>query len=149
MDVLKDIEIAYNNTPHRGLGFETPNNVHNLTDLRKIKQQEKIQLAQKFKNYGAISTLELRKKVSRTQALKRGAHVRLLLAKAEKVFQKSYEPLYTKEVFIIKSVKRKFPFTYYLKDLNGNSIEGLVYRQELKEVTLPKNIQLERFSKKK
>ena len=42
MDVLKDIEIAYNNTPHKGLGFETPNSVHNLTDLRKIKRQEKI-----------------------------------------------------------------------------------------------------------
>ena len=81
---------------------------------------------------------EKRKKVSKTQALEKGAHVRLLLAKADQAFQKSYEVLYTDEVFVVDRVVRKFPYTYYLKDLNGEPIEGLVYRQEMKLAELPK-----------
>ena len=37
IDVLKKIELAYNNTPHKGLHYETPNTVHNMTDLNDVK----------------------------------------------------------------------------------------------------------------
>ena len=143
-----DIEDAYNDTPHKGLAFNTPNTVHALTDLYKIKEQERLQLAQKYRNWGTISTQEKRKKVSHTQALKKGAYVRLLLAKAEKVFQKSYEAIYTTEVFLIDRVVKKIPYTYYLKDLNGEPIEGLVYRQELKPTTLPKKHVIDKVLKR-
>ena len=148
LDILKDIEDAHNNTPHKGLAFDTPNAVHALTDLEKIKKQERLQLAQKYLNYGSIKLQEKRKKVSKTQALEKGTHVRLLLAKAEQVFQKGYDVLYTDEIFLVDKVVRKFPYTYYLKDLNGEPIEGLVYRQEMKVVNLPKKHIISKVLKK-
>ena len=148
IDILKDIEEGYNDTPHKGLAFNTPNAVHALTDLDKIKEQEKLQLAQKYLNWGTISSQEKRRKVSCTQALNKGTHVRLLLAKAEKVFQKSYEVLYTDEIFVIDRIVRKFPYTYYLKDLNGEPIEGLVYRQEMQVASLPKKAIISKVLKK-
>ena len=51
--MLDQIEEAYNNTPHRGLGYKIPNDIHLLTDVDEIKEQEKTQLLQKLKNYGA------------------------------------------------------------------------------------------------
>ena len=133
---------------HTGLAFNTPNAVHALTDLDKIKEQEKLQLAQKYLNWGTISAQKKRRKLSCTQALKKGTHVRLLLAKAEKVFQKSYEVLYTDEIFVIDRIIRKFPYTYYLKDLNGEPIEGLVYRQEMQVASLPKKAIISKVLKK-
>merc|ERR1712212_205740 len=148
IDVLDQIEEAYNKSPHRGLGYRTPNEIHLLKDVDEIKEQERIQLLQKLKNYGAITKRQLRNKISSTQALAEGTHVRLLLGKAEGVFQKSYLPIFTKEIFVIDKVVKKFPFTYYLRDLLNHPIEGLVYRQELKPVTLPKKFAIDKVLKK-
>merc|ERR1711915_164645 len=119
-----------------------------LTDVDEIKEQEKIQLVQKLKNYGAISKRQLKNKISSTEALAEGTHVRLLLGKTEGGFQKSYLPIFTKEIFVIDKVVKKFPFTYYLRDLLNFPIEGLVYRQELKPVTLPKKFAIDKVLKK-
>jgi len=148
IDVLAQIEEAYNKSPHRGLGYRTPNEIHLLKDVDEIKEQERIQLLQKLKNYGAITKRQLRNKISSTQALAEGTHVRLLLGKAEGVFQKSYQPIFTKEIFVIHRVVRKFPFTYYLRDLLDHPIEGLVYREELKPVTLPEKFAIDRVLKR-
>ena len=148
LDVLDQIEEAYNNTPHRGLGYKIPNEIHLLTDVDEIKEQEKTQLLQKLKNYGAITRGQLKNKISSTEALAEGTHVRLLLGKTEGVFQKSYLPIFTKEIFVIDRVVKKFPFTYYLRDLSNSPIEGLVYREELKPVTLPKKFAIDKVLKK-
>ena len=148
IDVLDQIEEAYNNTPHRGLGYKIPNEIHLLTDVDEIKEQEKTQLLQKLKNYGAITRGQLKNKISSTEALAEGTHVRLLLGKTEGVFQKSYLPIFTKEIFVIDRVVKKFPFTYYLRDLSNSPIEGLVYREELKPVTLPKKFAIDKVLKK-
>merc|ERR1712240_702548 len=103
---------------------------HVLTDVDEIKERKKTQLAQKLKNYGAITKRQLKNKISSTEALAEGTHVRLLLGKTEGVFRKSYLPIFTKEIFVIDKVVKKFPFTYYLRDLLNFPIEGLVYREE-------------------
>ena len=74
--------------------------------------------------------------------------MRLLLGKTEEVFQKSYLPIFTKEIFVIDRLVKKFPYTYYLRDLLNHPIEGLVYRQELKPVTLPKKFAIDKVLKK-
>ena len=145
---MDQIEEAYNNSPHRGLGYKIPNHIHLLTDVDEIKEQEKTELVQKLKNYGAITKRQLKNKISSTEALAEGTHVRLLLGKTEGVFQKSYLPIFTKEIFVIHKVVKKFPFTYYLRDLLNYPIEGLVYRQELKPVTLPKKFAIDKVLKK-
>ena len=108
IDILNKIEKGYNASPNKGLAYETPDKVHNLTDLKEIKNQERLQLVQKLKNYGSISKRELESLLSSSQALEVGAHVRLLLNKAEGVFQKSYEPIFTKEIFTIRKVDKNY-----------------------------------------
>ena len=75
------------------------------------------------------------------------AFVRLLLARAEGVFSKSYQKMFTEEIFQIRHVKNSFPVTYYLKDLMGYPIEGVVYERELKAVTPPDHYIIEKVLK--
>ena len=49
---------------------------------------------------------------------------------------------------MVDKVVRKFPFTYYLKDLLGFPIEGICYREELKPVSLPKTFAIEKILKR-
>ena len=147
IDILKHLENTYNRSSHKGLGYETPDKVHNLTDLEEIKLQEKIQLKQKFKNYGGISRRELKNLDTISQVFKVGTPVRLLLNKAEGVFQKSYEPIFTKEIFTIRKIDKKLPLSYWISDLNGCSIEGVVYHKELKPTALPEMYEIEKVLK--
>merc|ERR1711889_39700 len=139
-------ERAIRTIKHRLIRYFSQKNTLKYVD--EIKEQEKIQLVQKLKNYGAITKRQLKNKISSTEALAEGTHVRLLLGKTEGVFQKSYLPIFTKEIFVIDKVVKKFPFTYYLRDLLNYPIEGLVYRQELKPVTLPKKFAIDKVLKK-
>ena len=147
IDVLKQNENSYNNSPHKGLGYETPNKIHDMVDLDEVKKQEKIQLAQKFKNYGNISRREMKKTISSRGVLELGAYVKLLLTEAERVFSKSYEAIFTEEIFMVRHVEKTLPISYWLKDLMGYPIDGVVYRQELKPTCLPERFVIERVLK--
>ena len=144
IDVLEKYEKIYNSTPHVGLGLKTPDSVHKMTDLNEIKTQEKIQLAQKIKNYGSISRNELKYLNSSRRAFEVGTHVRLLLNDAERIFGKSYEKIFSDEIFVIRRVDRTLPISYWLKDLNNKDIKGVVYHKELKRVELPKKYFVEK-----
>ena len=64
--------------------------------------------------------------------------MRLLTNTAESIFAKSYLPIYTIEIFQVDRIcNNSKPTVYYLRDLNGELIKGMVYRQELKECTVP------------
>lgn len=63
-----------------------------------------------------------------------GDTVRLL--KYRRVFDKSYLPNFTQELFVISAVKSSHKPVYYkLKDLNGEPIEGSFYDEELVKST--------------
>ena len=73
-----------------------------------------------------------------------------MLNSAERVFAKtSSEKIYREEIFQIASVDKKIPVTYFLKDLNGEKIEGVVYRNEIRPVSLPNIFTIEKVLKKK
>ena len=147
IDVLEKYEKIYNSTPHVGLGLQTPDNVHKMTDLNEIKTQEKIQLTQKIKNYGRISRNELKNLNSSKRAFDEGTHVRILLNDAERIFGKSYEKIFSDEIFVIRKVDRSLPISYWLKDLNNKDIKGVIYHKELKRVELPKQYFVEKVLK--
>ena len=147
IDVLDKFERRYNDTPHRGLCFKTPNTVHEMTDLNEVKKHEREQLIQKFRNYGSISLRESKKSVSRESGLKVGTFVRLLLNDAERIFAKSHENFFTQEIFIIRKIDTRPPVSYWLKDFKGRNIDGVVYRRELSSVLLPKRYNIERVVK--
>ena len=147
LDILPKVEKLHNSSPHTGLGGETPYNVHKLTDLDKIKEQEIIQLKQKIKNYGNISRNEIRSLHRIDRAFTVGSHVRILLNDAEKIFGKSYEKIFSDEIFIIRKVDKKLPISYWLSDLKNRNIKGVVYHKELKKIKLPEENYVEKVVK--
>ena len=54
-----------------------------------------------------------------------GNHVRI--SKYKNIFPKGYTKNWYKEVFVIKKVKNTVPWTYIIKDLNGEEIIGTFY----------------------
>ena len=60
-----------------------------------------------------------------------GYHVRI--SKYQNIFAKGYAPNWSEEVFVIKKVKNKVPWTYVVNDLNGKEIIGTFYEKELQK----------------
>ena len=55
------------------------------------------------------------------------------------IFEKSYETNWTEEIFKIYDIKYSNVPYYYLKDLNGEKIEGSFYEQELQKTNFKKD----------
>jgi hypothetical protein len=64
-----------------------------------------------------------------------GDYVRI--AKEKNVFEKAYKAGYTEEVFVVCKRLKRDPVVYKLKDLNGEAIEGVFYKEELSRATTP------------
>ena len=62
------------------------------------------------------------------------------LSKKQKVFDKSYLSLWTKEVFFISQVIPGVVNTYKVIEWNGTSTEGTFYKQELQKVDVDDQI---------
>ena len=60
-----------------------------------------------------------------------GNHVRI--SKYKNFFAKGIVPNWTEEVFVIKKVKKAFPWTYVIRDLNGEEVVGTFYEKELRK----------------
>ena len=60
-----------------------------------------------------------------------GDHVRISIHK--NIFAKGYTPNWSEEVFVIKKVKNTVPWTYVIKDLNGEEIIRTFYEKELQK----------------
>ena len=75
-----------------------------------------------------------------TKILNIGQAVRI--SKEKKIFEKSYYQNYTDEIFFILHLsKTNTPVTYRLTDSSGETIDGILYRQELSPVIInDKNI---------
>ena len=56
---------------------------------------------------------------------------RVRITKYKNIFSKSYTENWSREIFIINSVLKTNPWTYKLKNLNGEKIKGSFYEKEL------------------
>ena len=56
---------------------------------------------------------------------------RVRITKYKNIFSKGYTENWSREIFIIDSVLKTNPWTYKLKDLNGEKIIGSFYEKEL------------------
>ena len=147
---LDDVVSAYNDSPHRGLLGLTPNKVHEMKDPEEIKSLELKQFDQKLKNYGSsIKHQNSRINFSQRDILPEGTYVRLLSNVSEEQFHKSYKPIFTIEIFEIDCVVKETPVLYYLKDLAGERIKGVVYRNEIVPVSLPEYYPIEKILESK
>ncbi|CAL4180623.1 unnamed protein product [Meganyctiphanes norvegica] len=149
IDLLPAIVTAYNNSAHRGLLGDTPNNVHQLKNRDEIDLLAKRMVDQKLSNYGkSINRDSFKYEVSQRDIVQVGTYVRLLLNSAEGIFSKSYRPIFTREIFIVDRVNTSGkPVTYYLRDLLDETIKGVVYRSELSPVEKPTTFHIEKILK--
>ena len=103
---LSNIVTGYNNTPHRGLGGLTPNTVHNISNPQTLDDLAKWQHIRKLRNYGSSISMPTSKiNLSQSDILSEGTLVRLLCNESEGVFNKSYLPIYSHEIFVIDKVE--------------------------------------------
>ena len=61
-----------------------------------------------------------------------GDHVRI--SKFENIFAKGYTPNWSEEIFVIKKIKNKVPWTYVIIDINSKEIIATFYEKELQKI---------------
>ena len=68
---------------------------------------------------------------SNPKASKFKVNDRVRIAKYKNIFSKGYTENWSREIFIIDSVLKTNPWTYKIKNLNGEKIIGNFYEREL------------------
>ena len=109
-DVLDDIVNEYNNTEHNTIKMK-PKDVGN--------------------NNKRVYIDEHNGKHSR---FKVGDRVRI--SKFKNIFAKGYTPNWSRGIFIVNKINDTVPYTYNIKDLNGEEIIGSFYDRELQKSIL-------------
>ena len=61
---------------------------------------------------------------------------RVRISKFKNIFAKGYTPNWSTEIFTVNKIKDTVPYTYNLKDLNGEEIIGRFYDRELQKTKL-------------
>ena len=74
------------------------------------------------------------KKTNKIAKFKIGDNVKISLNK--NIFEKSYGTNWTEEIFVIYDIKYSNVPYYYLKDLNGEKLDGTFYQEELQKTNL-------------
>ena len=122
IDKLDDIVNEYNNTYHRTIKMKPVD----------VKDN---------------AYIDFNKEVNdKDPKFKVGDHVRI--SKYKNIFTKGYTSKCSEEVFVIKKLKNKVPWTYVINDLKGEEIIGTFYEKELQK-TNQKEFKVEKVIKKK
>ena len=58
---------------------------------------------------------------------------RVRISKFKNIFAKGYTPKWSREIFIVDKINDIVPYTYNLKNLNGEEIIGIFYDRELQK----------------
>ena len=106
-NVLDDFVAKYNDTVNKSIGMKP----------KDVKQAKK-----------AVYVEESNEKSARFSV---GDRVRI--SKFKNIFAKGYTPNWSKEIFVVNKIKNTVPWTYELKDLNGEDIIGSFYDRELQK----------------
>ena len=61
---------------------------------------------------------------------------RARISKFKNIFAKGYTPNWSREIFIVNKINDTVPYTYNIKDLNGEEIIGSFYDRELQKSIL-------------
>ena len=109
-DVLDDVVNEYNNSKHNTIKMK-PSDVKN--DINRVYIDEYNKKSARF-----------------------NANDRVRISKFKNIFAKVYTPNWSKEIFVINKISDTVPWTYRLKDLNGQEILGSFYDRELQKTKL-------------
>ena len=118
-NVLDDVVNEYNNTKHSTIKMK-PIDVKDSNKRVYIDQHNE-------KDMTKSSSLE-------HSRFKVGDRVRI--SKFKNIFSKGYTPNWSKEIFIVDKINDTVPYTYNIRDLNGEEIIGSFYDKELQKTIL-------------
>ena len=107
-DVLDDVVSKYNNTKHNTIKMK-PRDVKN--DNKRVYIDEHNEKDSRFK----VSD-------------------RVRISKFKNIFAKGYTPNWSKEIFIVNKINATVPYSYNIKDLNGEEIIGSFMIENYKRV---------------
>lgn len=113
LKILPEILKKYNNTKH---------STTKMTPVEASKKKNRGTVY--FHTYGDLRAPPTKPK------FKIGDKVRISKYK-RKIFDKSYTPNWTEEIFVVDKVEYTNPITYKLKDLNNDEVKGTFYETEL------------------
>ena len=108
-DVLDDVVNEYNNTKHNTIKMKRKD----VGDNKRVYIDEHNEKDRRFKV---------------------GDRVRI--SKFKNIFAKGYTPNWSREIFIVDKINDTVPYTYNIKDLNGEEIIGSFYDRELQKSIL-------------
>ena len=111
-EVLDDVFNEYNNTKYNTI---------------KVKPKLKIETDVKNDN-NRVYIDEYNQKSARFNV-----NDRVRISKFKNIFAKGCTPNWSKEIFVINKINDTVPYTYNLKDLNGEEIIGSFYDRELQK----------------
>lgn len=115
VDAVDPIIVGINRTRNRMIGQTPSTVVDGDVDERQRAPSKKLQRPIKSRLVSAGDTVRI--------------------SKARRVFDKSYLPLWSEELFIVDKVKMQTTPPYAkLKDMNGEDIEGIFYFEEIQKV---------------
>ena len=75
-----------------------------------------------------------------------GDHVRI--SKYKNIFAKGYTSNWSEEAFVVSKIKNTVPWTYVIRDLNGELIAGIFYEKKLQK-TKQEKLRIEKAIKRK
>ena len=135
IDILDKIILAYNDSYHRSIKYK-PNEVNKSNEVKVFENLYKYK-----KNEGDSSSLP-------KFNYKIGDFVRI--SKIKKTFEKGYTRNWTREIFVIKSIKPTVPISYKLFDLKGDNLIGSFYEEELQKIDyVGRAFEIDKIIKKK
>ena len=109
-DVLDDVVNKYNNTWHNSIKMK-PIDVKD--DNKRVYIDEHNEKSARF-----------------------NVNDRVRISKFKNIFVNGYTPNWSKEIFIVDKINDTVPYTYNIKDLNGEKIIGSFYVKELQKTKL-------------
>lgn len=114
IDVLADLMKSYNNSFHRSIQMKP-------SDVTR-------------KNENAVWHTLYGKSITQPVRYKFQVGDQVRISKTKRLFDKSYLPNWTTEIFVISKRLPRHPPVYQLKDLQEEAIKGIFYEQELQKV---------------
>ena len=115
---LNKLVKEYNNSYHRTIKM-TPLNASKKSNENIVRKNHNFEITDK------------------KQKFKIGDKVRVSLLK--NTFEKGYTSNWSEQIYVIYDIKSSNVHYYYLKDLNGNEIDGIFYQEELLKTNMKEN----------
>jgi hypothetical protein len=127
-DLIESVVQEYNNTKHHTIKMKPK-------DVKKRHEKQLLNSVYMYNNS--------------MKSLKFNAGQFVRISKYKSVFDKSYTPNWSSEIFKISKVQRTQPVTYMLTDYQDNEIKGAFYTEELQKVKFPDVYLIEKIIKRK